>query len=215
MKRLSAILLFTALGLAVATPARAALEYFLLLDDIDGTSTTRNYEKWVEVDTYQLGATRTTGSSTGTGGAQGKVAFSDFSFTKLLDIASPAILEALVTGKHLDTAVFDIVDTGDGGRPTKLFSYSFTDVVFTSVSHSGAEPGHPVESAAFTFGALKLQSYVQDPKGGSSKGPSFEYDLQAAAAVPEPTTWWTLAAGLVLLAGAVRTARPALRPLPA
>jgi type VI secretion system secreted protein Hcp len=208
MKRTFVILLFALLSLAIAAPARAAFVYYLHIDGIDGESTAEGYEKWIKAESYSFGAAST--SSSGSGTSVPAVQFDDFSFSKLLDSASPKIFEAVVTGKYIPSVQFDIVK--DGTRPFKAFSYSFTDVLFSSVQHSGLEPDQPMESATFSFAKLKLQSYLQDPKEGVKPGPVFEYDVKNGAtvlsavsfnapvqSVPEPSTWVMLGAGLALL----------------
>jgi type VI secretion system secreted protein Hcp len=198
MKRMFVMFFSALLSLAIAAPARAAaFDYYLHLDGIDGESTAKGYEKWINAESYSFGAGSSVGS--GSGASKPKVEFTDFSFSKLLDSASPKIFEAVVTGKNIKSAQFDIVKaTGEG--PIKLFSYSFTDVLFSSVQHSGAEPNQPMESATFSFAKFKLESYLQDPKGGVKAGPMFEYDVKNAALVPEPSTWLTLTLGMVILA---------------
>jgi type VI secretion system secreted protein Hcp len=213
MKRMTVTVFSALLCLAIAAPARAAFDYFLQLKGIDGESTVKGYEKWIEVDSYLFDVTNAATSS-GSGGASGKVTFQDFYFNKRVDSASADIFEFLVTGKHIASAVFDVVDV-DGKTPRKLISYSFTDVLLTSLQHSGAEPGQPSESVAFRFDKIEVQSYSQDPKGGSNPGSSFKWDLKAnvagdavpATPVPEPSTWLTLAAGLLILAGGSRITR--------
>jgi type VI secretion system secreted protein Hcp len=204
MKRTSVTQLVLLLCFAIAAPAQAAYDYFLRLDGIDGESTTRNYEKWIEIQSYAFGASNAT-SGTGSGAGTGKAQFDDFAFTKLLDTASPGILEHLLLGKHLASAELDIVLAG--GNPAKLFAYTFTDVLFADVAHSGAIPDRPLESVTFAFGKLKVESWVLDPKGGTRPGPGFEFDVANQAPVPEPATGATMILGLMLLAGASRLAK--------
>ncbi len=197
MKRMFVIVFSALLCLATVTPASAAFDYFLRLDGIDGASTIKGYEKWIEVESYRLAGANT--APPGTEDVTGQVEFEDFSFTKLLDAASPGIFQSFVTAKHIKSGQLDIVLSSE--KPSKAFSYSFTDILFTRLEHSGAEPELPLEFAAFRFDKIKLQSFLKDPKGGTIAGASVEYDLKNAALVPEPSTWLSLLAGLAILAG--------------
>ena len=198
MNRTRLVLFPLLLCLVIATPARAAFDYYLRLDGIPGESTAKGYEKWIGVGAYDFGVGNVTGGG-GSGGGTGKTVFDDFSFTKLLDSASPKIFEAVVLGTHIRSAELDIVQSGEARQ--KVFSYSFDDVLFASVHDSGTEPDRPAERAVFGFGTVKFQSYLLDPKGGSTLGPSFEFDVASAATVPEPATWLSMVAGLAVLAG--------------
>ncbi|MBX9632502.1 MAG: type VI secretion system tube protein Hcp [Burkholderiales bacterium] len=197
--RTLAILLLATLSLP--TPARAAFDYYLHLDGIEGDVTARSYERWISVLSYGFGASATGGGSGG-GSSSLDVSVSDLSFTKLLDAASPKIFEHLVEGKSIRSGQLDIVTAGD--RPEAMFSYEFEDIVFTSVTHAGGAPGQPVESIAFNFDKIKLTAAKLDPKGGKLGEVSYSYDLPNAAPVPEPSTWAMLAVGLVTVGFAMR-----------
>lgn len=197
-----------------AAPAHAAFDYFLKLEGIDGGSTVKGYEKWIEVDSYLFDVANIT-SGSGGGGTSSRITFQDFSFNKEVDLASARIFEYLVTGKNIESAKFEVVQT-DGKIADRLITYAFSDVLFTSFVNTGAEPNRPTESVAFRFDQIELTTYTQDPKGGISKpGASIKWDLKKNAVadavptspVPEPSTWLTLAAGLLIVAGGSRIAR--------
>jgi type VI secretion system secreted protein Hcp len=205
MKRISVILSCALLHLLFAAPAQAAVNFFLHLDGIDGEVTVKGFEKWIEVSSFSFGASNST-TGVGGGGSASKPVFEDFAFTKALDTASPKIFEYVALGKHIATAELDMVKSGNA--QDKLFSYAFTDVLLSSVHYSGTGADVPTESVEFTYGKVKVQSYLQDPKGGDSiLGPKFEYDLKNAALVPEPSTWLTMVLGLALLTGGSRFVR--------
>ena len=200
--RTLAILLLATLSLS--TPARAAFDYYLHLDGIDGDVTARPYERWINIMSYSFGAAATGGGSGG-GSSSLDVSVSDLSFTKLLDAASPKIFEHLVKGTIIRKGQLDIVTVG--AKPEALYSYEFDDVLFTSVSHAGGAPGQPVESVSFTFDRITLTAAKLDPKGMPQGEVSFTYDLASAAPVPEPSTWAMLAVGLVTVGFALRRGR--------
>lgn len=203
MKDVRKFVLLLLVSLSLSTPALAAYDYYLRLDGIPGDATEVRHRDWISITSYSFGASATTGSS-GSGSSSFDVDVSDFSFTKLLDSASPKIFEHLVLGKHIPKAQLDIVETG--AKSGTVFSYSFEDVLFTSVTHSGGAPGLPIESASFRFDVVTLETLGTDPKGGG-KPVIFKYDVKQAAAVPEPSSWAMLALGLVTVGFVMKRAR--------
>lgn len=191
-------------GIAAQSPARAAVvDLFLKFDGIDGESTRKSFEKWIEIDTFGFGV-ENTASSHSSGAGASKPVFSPVTITKPLDSTSPKLFEMTATGKHIKNAILDLVRVG-GDKPQKMMEYTFEDVVLTSDTVGGASGGSPTETVSFTYDKIKIQAFSQDPKGGLTELPSVELRPAALQAVPEPSTWAILLTGLV--AGAARGRR--------
>jgi len=207
-------------SLLLPTAAQASPSYFLQLAGIDGGSTVKGYEKWIDVESYVFDITME--PSSGDGGV-GTPLFSDFFFEKNIDSASTKIFEHLVTGSLVASAVFEVVELGIK-LPTRLITYSFTDLRFESFQHTGSEPGLPIESVAFSFATIGLQTFGKDALGGSKPVSNFTWDLKQAAAVggdavptsptPLPASTLMLCTGLLTLAGTARVARARSRRKP-
>lgn len=191
-------------GIAAQSPARAAVVDLLLkFDGIDGESTRKDFEKFIEIDSFSFGVSNAQNSNS-SGGGVSKPVFSPVNITKRLDSTSPTLFEDAASGKHIKNAILDLVSVG-GDKPHKTMEYTFEDVRLTSVALSGASGGVPSESVSFVYDKLKIQAFLQDPKGGSTALPPVELRLAALQAVPEPSTWAILLTGLV--AGAARGRR--------
>ncbi len=208
MKRFLFLLSPALTFLLASAPALAASSYFLQLAGIDGDSTVKGYENWIEVESYALEI----GMETGSGDASSRTpTFSDFSFGKYVDGASTQIFGHLVTGTLVASAVFEVVETGVK-LPTRLITYSFTDVLFESLEHAATGNAPPLELVAFSFAEIGLQTFAKDSTGGSKPAQSFTWDLRAAAqadaapatATPLPASALLLLSGLLILADAVR-----------
>lgn len=74
---------------------------YLRLESIDGDSSARGHEKWIEVESISWGAAAT---SAGSGRASGKVTPEPLRLTTRPGRHSPLVLRALVDGTRLATA---------------------------------------------------------------------------------------------------------------
>jgi type VI secretion system secreted protein Hcp len=197
MKRFAACILLSA-ACVLPQGAAAAVDIFGKFTGVEGESVSQDHPKWINVDAYSWGASNSGSIGPGTGQGSGKVDFADFSFTKLVDKSSPVLLLALAKGTHFDEALFDVVRTG--GDPVNFLQYAFTDVLMTSYS-IGSGGDIPTESWSFTFGKVQMTYRPQDAKGNLGSPVTFSWDVakNAAAAVPEPSTWAMLVAGLLFV----------------
>ena len=87
-----------------------AFDTFIKIEGIEGESTDDRHQGWIEVLHYQMGLSQkvsTTASSAG-GGSTERATFQDFSFTKLLDKATPKLALACAAGTHIDKIVVEV-----------------------------------------------------------------------------------------------------------
>lgn len=198
-----------------AAPALAAPSYFLQLAGIDGDSTVKGYEQWIEVESYAFEI----GMEAGAGDATSRTpTFSDFSVSKRIDGASTPIFQHLVTGTPIATASFEVAEIG-AKLPTRLITYSFTEVLFERFEHAASDHASPLELVAFSFAEIGLQTYEQDATGGSKPAQNFTWDLRTAqsadaapaVATPLPPSALLLLSGLLVFADSARR-RPQAHP---
>jgi type VI secretion system Hcp family effector len=106
-------LLIGALALAAATPARAALNYYVFIPSIPGEATTQNHNDWivaVAVSTDMINPT-----AVGMNGITvGPTQFSPVSLVKSVDKASPSLAKAVAAGTALGNVILDVVDSASG-----------------------------------------------------------------------------------------------------
>lgn len=193
MKRLLYCIGFAA-ACALSQGVAAVDDMFGKFTGIDGESIVKGHEKWIEILSYSWGATN--------GGPPGKVQFEDFSFTKLYDSSSPPLLLNLAQGTHIDEAIFEFTKTTGSATPEVYLRYEFTDVLLASYGVSGGSGGgNPAESWSFNFAKVQTTYHAQDNKTGRLGPPiTFTWEVggkNAVPAIPEPSTWAMLMAGLL------------------
>src|SRR5215467_1051814 len=93
----------------------AAVDYFLKIDGIPGESTDIKHKGEIQLDSWSFGLSNseTIGSATG-GAGGGKVSFQDFHFTSKISIASPKLMAASATGRHIQNAILSGRKRGGG-----------------------------------------------------------------------------------------------------
>ena len=198
MRRMGQWFLLALLPLLLhAPPAASAVDLFLKVGDIKGESTDDQHKDWIDLLSYQFGASNDS-SSVGGGAGAGKVAFSDFSFTKLVDASSPLLLQATASGKRFADAILDVVNVGGMGGSSFL-TYTLENVSVTSFSQSSGGD-IPLDSFSLNFDKIRMDYRPQLQDGSLGPAISMSWDLKQAAPVPEPSTWAMLVAGLAFVA---------------
>ncbi|HUG09384.1 MAG TPA: type VI secretion system tube protein Hcp [Opitutaceae bacterium] len=148
MKMLRATVL--ALG-SCALAATLFAPAYIKFDGVDGESSAKGHEKWIELQSFSTAdaqaAVRDAGSGqasgkrdAATGMATGKRQHKPFVFTKTVDKSSPKLAEAAAKGK-----VFKTVEIGEANG-----SYILTDVVISSVQPSSGGD-RPMESLSLNY----------------------------------------------------------------
>jgi type VI secretion system secreted protein Hcp len=196
MKRIEHwIILLSIPALVHALPAMGAVQMFLDIAGIPGESTDKDHKDWIEVLSYSLGVANP--ASPGGGSSSGHASFSNVTFSKLVDSSSPKLFEATASGQHIADAVLDLVKSGGKGNEPFL-KYTFTDVLVTSYAVSGGGD-IPSDSFSLSYAKIKMEFFPQKADGSLGSPIVGEWDLHAAA-VPEPSTWVVLVAGLAFVA---------------
>lgn len=148
-----------------------AFDAFIKIKDIDGESTDEKHQGWIEVVSYSHGLNQSVSSTASSaGGASSERAnFHDFSFTKQLDIASPALALACADGTHIDEIIVELCRAGT--EKVKFMEYKMTNCLITGVNTTGAGEGDlPSETVTISYGKINWAYVKQDRKGGKAAG---------------------------------------------
>lgn len=142
----------------------AQVDYFLKIDGVDGESTDDKHKGEIDVETWSWGATNDGSAGHGGGGGSGKVNPQDFHFTKRVDKGSPALFQAITTGKHFKTAVF--VARKAGGGQQEYLKVTMSDVLVSSYQTGGANAGgFPTDQVSLNFAKMEIAYKEQKPDG--------------------------------------------------
>jgi type VI secretion system secreted protein Hcp len=149
----------------------------LKLGAINGLSEISGHDKWINVDSMQFGVGR---SISITGGGKDRdtsnPSFSEVTFSKAMDIASPDIFAEAVAGKAADKAEIHYLQTAGAGEPPQVFlKLTVTAPLVSSYSMSSGGD-RPSESFSLNFSKIE---YQYDSYDGAKKttGTPKKWDL--------------------------------------
>jgi type VI secretion system secreted protein Hcp len=149
-----------------------AFDAFLKIDGIPGESTDDKHKDWVELLSYNWGATQmgsATASSSG-GASTERADFQDFSLEKLLDKASPKLAIYCADGSHVKEITVELCRAG--GDKLKYMEYKMSKCIISSVTvgGSGGEGGgEPTESVTVNYGKIEF-NYTQQKRADGGGG---------------------------------------------
>lgn len=155
-----------------------ASDIFAKLGDIKGESLDAKHQGEIEVLSFSWGVSNVAPVGVGSGGGAGKAKFQDLVIVHRIDKASPLLMQACATGKHLNEATITHRKAGKGQQ--EYLIVKLNDVLITAVTHSGTaeQPDTSAESVSLSFAKVHLEYRPQKPDGSLDAGVHFKYDLK-------------------------------------
>lgn len=150
--------------------------FLTITNNINGETIDDEMKKKNAIDilSYSWGVTQqgTFHSSGGAGGGAGRSDVQNLHMQKYICKASPELMQACATGRHLDGAVLYVRKAGD--KPLTYFKLEMTKVMVSSYqTGSGGNSGGGAlitESFSLNFEEVKFTYVAQDPKTGGASG---------------------------------------------
>jgi type VI secretion system secreted protein Hcp len=169
----------------------AAVDYFLKIDGIAGESTNLKYKEYIVLDSFSWGETNTghatTGAGAGAGASGGHVSFQDFHFTSKISKATPPLMLACASGKHLANAILIGLRTGQtetNAGQFQFLKYTLTDVLVSSVLEGGSGGSElPVDQISLNFVKIEVEYKEQRADGSLGATTNFAWNLRANAKI--------------------------------
>jgi type VI secretion system secreted protein Hcp len=164
----------------------AAVDFFLKIDGIPGEASDDKHKGEIDVESWNWGAIQKGTSGVGGGAGAGKVAMHDFEFVMRHNKASPQLMLACATGKHLKTAI--LYARKAGGEQQEYYNIKLTDILVSSYKTGAdglAENGRivPTDHVAFNFGKIEMEYKPQKAEGGLDAPVKTGYDVALNKAV--------------------------------
>jgi type VI secretion system secreted protein Hcp len=155
-----------------------AVDMFLKLPDIKGESQDDKHKDEIDILSWSWGVSQSGTMGAGGGGGAGKASFQDLSVTKWVDQASPKLLSAVSTGKHIKEALLTVRKAGE--KPLEYLKITLTDCLISSVSTGGSGgEDRLTENISINFGEVKFEYTVQKQDGTAGGVVPFGYNLKA------------------------------------
>lgn len=146
-----------------------AVDFFLKLEgpDVEGESMDSQHTDEIAISSWSWGMTQSGTMHVAKGGGAGKVNVEDISLTKLVDKASPNLMQHCCKGTQFETATLVCRKaSGDGGQ-LEYVNLEMKHVIITGVQSGGSEGDDNLyETVNLNFGLYRI-SYVPQDNDGS------------------------------------------------
>ncbi len=113
-----------------------AVDMFLKLDGIDGESLDDTYAKYIDVISWNWGASQSGSVHMGGGAGSGKASFQDLSITKYVDASSHKLWKSVSIGAHIKEAKLIVRKAGE--KPLDYIVLTMTNCLITSINAGGS-----------------------------------------------------------------------------
>jgi type VI secretion system secreted protein Hcp len=157
-----------------------ATDIFAKIGDIKGESLDAKHKDEIEVLSFSWGVANTPPAGGGGGGGTGKPVFQDLSIVHGIDKATPALLQACATGKHIKDATITHRKAGEGQR--EFLVVKLNDVLITGVAHSGSTDQPYSEVVTMSFAKVDLAYVPVKADGSPDTAVHFKFDLKTGKA---------------------------------
>jgi type VI secretion system secreted protein Hcp len=158
-----------------------ATDYLLEIDGIKGESKDKKHPNTIEIESFSWGNTNDGSSASGTGSGAGKVHFQDFHFTTQVNKASPELMLACATGKHIKKAQLFVRKQGENQQD--YYILTLEDFIISSYQSGGSVGSHNLPSDQFSLNFAKLKYEYKPQKADGTLDPAVTagWDLKANA----------------------------------
>jgi type VI secretion system secreted protein Hcp len=141
---------------------------FIKMEGITGESTDVRHKDEIDVISWSWGVTQSSSSAAGGAGGAGRAVPADLKFSHRIDFASPSLIKACASGRHIKEAVVSVQKAGADPRSGRdpFLTIKLNDVLVKSV-----EPGvstlenSATEIVGLAFSRMEFE-YRQEVKPG-------------------------------------------------
>ena len=137
-----------------------AVDMFLKIQGIPGESSDSKHKDEIDILSFQWGVSQVGAEF----GGAGKVSVQDFSFTHVLDKASPKLFLACVTGEHIKEAMLTVRKAVADRDQLEYLKYGLSDILVTKVEQAGSSDP-PMESVSLNFIKFEIMYTPVDATG--------------------------------------------------
>jgi type VI secretion system secreted protein Hcp len=154
-----------------------ASDYFLKIDGIPGESLDDKHKDEIEVLSWSWGETNEPPPASGGGAGSGKVAMTDLHVSANLSRASPQLLLACASGKHIKSAI--LTGRKAGKAQAEFLTFSLSDVLVSGYQTGGSATEAPMDSISLNFSKIEVSYKQQKADGSLAKAIRVGWDRKA------------------------------------
>lgn len=148
-----------------------ATDVYLQIDGIKGESADSAHQGWIELFSAHMGVTqpRSATASTAGGHTAERCEHRSISISKLVDIASPILMQVCSMGKTIPKAKLEFMRADSDGHPVKYYEVELENVMIASMDQVANGGGLLQDDIGLRFSKVKWK-YTQQKIGGGTGG---------------------------------------------
>ena len=147
-----------------------AIDAYLQIDGIKGESADSAHRDWIEMASVHMGVAQPRSSTVSTSGGHtsGHSEHRTLTFSKLVDLASPILMQHCSTGKTIPKAKLEFMRADGDGKPVKYYMVELENIMLAHMDQSMGDGGLHDE-IGLCFSKVKW-TYTQQKIGGGAGG---------------------------------------------
>lgn len=154
----------------------AERDFYLKIDGIEGESKDDKHKNEIEITSWNWGARQAGSSGIGGGSSSGKVSMDNFSFSMVVNRASPKLMLACATGQSIAKAILTCRKAG--GTAQAYLKYTMHNFIVASYETGAGSGILPEDRISLNFSKIEVEYQEQDDKGMVGKPVNAGYDLK-------------------------------------
>jgi type VI secretion system secreted protein Hcp len=144
----------------------AEVDMFLKLNGVTGESQDKVHSGEMDLLNWTWSLANNGNFHTGSGGGVGKSDFHDIQITKLVDSATPTLMQMCADGSHINTAT--LTCRKSGGTPLEFLVIKMEKVLVSHYSTSGTGVINQEENFSLHFATVHVEYNKQSPTGAKA-----------------------------------------------
>jgi type VI secretion system secreted protein Hcp len=147
-----------------------AIDAYLQIEGIKGESQDSAHQGWIELTSAQWGVVQPRSATVSTAGGQtsGHSEHRSLTISKLVDLASPILMQHCSMGKTIPNAKLEFLRADGNGKPVKYYQVELTNVMLAHMDQALGEGGLH-DDIGLCFSQVKW-TYTQQKIGGGCGG---------------------------------------------
>lgn len=148
-----------------------AIDVYLQIDGIKGESQDSSHQGWIEIASAHWGVMqpRSATASTAGGHTAERCEHRTLSLSKLVDIASPILMQTCSMGKTIPKARLEFMRADGDGKPVKYYEVEMENVIVANIDQAMGDGGLLQDDIGLRFSKVKWK-YTQQKIGGGAAG---------------------------------------------
>ncbi len=155
--------------------------FYVYMKGIKGAVTESKHKDWIDAQSYSYGLSNdsSVGAGTQKNRVMGSTRLHDITFSRLVDKASPQIMQAGAEARNFDEVKVEFVRPGKNGEEV-YHTMKFENCVITSWQQSGHGGTQGSESLSLNFVKVENKFIEYDEKGKAGSPVTGSYDSSKA-----------------------------------